>query len=441
MTSIPHVAKAIRHILNDIAEAAARECGVIKREREMNGAQLVQTLVFGWLANPDAKGKDLVDMANRLGVDVTESAICQKYTNALVTCMEKVLQHAMGAVVASEPVAIPLLSRFSEVLLQDSTTISLPDSLAEHFRGCGGRDGAGKAAMKAQVRLEMRTGMLEGPEFQEGRASDRRMAFLRRPKKGALILRDLGYFRLDEMALDEQDDRYWIFRLKSNTAIFCDGKRVNLLDKVRQEAPHERTALDIQVQIGVKQQIPCRLLVVRVPEQEANERLRRLHKEARKKGRTASAEQEAWCAWTVFVTNVPTEMLTLNEALVLMRLRWQIELIFKLWKEHGKVDESRGKRDARILTEIYAKFVGMLIQHWLLLTGCWQAPDRSFPKAAQKIREFANLLAEAMQSPRRLQNVLRLLMEQIAKVARQTPRKKEPNSYQLLLNPNLLGWT
>ncbi|MEI8165483.1 MAG: hypothetical protein WCG26_03855 [Chloroflexales bacterium] len=49
---------------------------------------------------------------------------------------------------------------------------------------------------------------------------------------------------------------------------------------------------------------------------------------------------------------------------------WQIELLNKLWKRHGEVDETRGRRPARVLAEVYAKCIGMLIQHWLLLTGC-----------------------------------------------------------------------
>ncbi|WP_165360599.1 IS4 family transposase [Candidatus Chloroploca sp. Khr17] len=430
----------MREVLDEVAKTVARACGVIQRERVMHGAHLVQTLVFGWLANPDATLDDLVAMAKVLGITISKAALCKRFTDALVTCMERVLQHAMGTLVAADPVAIPLLARFSEVLLQDSTTISLPASLAQRFRGCGGRNGAGQAALKAQVRLEMRTGMLEGPLVQDGRASDRAVAFRRRPGPGSLSLRDLSYFQLDELALDTREKRFWINRLKPNTAIFCDGVRVDLLTMLRQEASDAHTTLDIAVQIGVAQRIACRLLVVRVPEQTAAQRLRRLHREMRKKGRTASAEQEAWCGWTVFVTNMPTDMVTLTEALVLMRLRWQIELLFKLWKSHGKVDESRGQRDARVLTEIYAKFIGMIMQHWLLLTGCWQKPDRSLPKVAKKVREFAKLLAQAMHHPRTLRKVVRLLMEEISKVEGQTPRTKEPNAYQLLLNPNLLEW-
>ena len=67
MTSIPHVADAMRTVLEAVARTVARTSGAIKRERAMDGAQLVQTLVFGWLANPDATMHHLVAMAKTLG--------------------------------------------------------------------------------------------------------------------------------------------------------------------------------------------------------------------------------------------------------------------------------------------------------------------------------------------------------------------------------------
>ena len=42
--------------------------------------------------------------------------------------------------------------------------------------------------------------------------------------------------------------------------------------------------------------------------------------------------------WTIVLTNVPQEMLTVEEALVLVRARWQIELFWKLCKQYGKLD-------------------------------------------------------------------------------------------------------
>ncbi len=48
---------------------------------------------------------------------------------------------------------------------------------------------------------------------------------------------------------------------------------------------------------------------------------------------------------------------------MLVRCRWQIELLWKLWKAHGKLDTWRSYKPKRILTEIYAKLLGLLITH------------------------------------------------------------------------------
>jgi hypothetical protein len=65
--------------------------------------------------------------------------------------------------------------------------------------------------------------------------------------------------------------------------------------------------------------------------------------------------------WTILLTNVPHELLSIDEALVLARCRWQIELCWKLWKQVGKVDTWRSAKPYRILTEIYAKLLGCVI--------------------------------------------------------------------------------
>jgi len=62
---------------------------------------LVQTLVFGWLAYPDATVEQLAQIAGRLGVDVSPQAIDQRFTDATATLLQQVLtaslQHAYGA--------------------------------------------------------------------------------------------------------------------------------------------------------------------------------------------------------------------------------------------------------------------------------------------------------------------------------------------------------
>src|SRR5262249_61845019 len=108
-------------------------------------------------------------------------------------------------------------------------------------------------------------------------------------------------------------------------------------------------SVEHQVTLGIAQRVPARLLATRVPQDVAAARRRRLRAAAQKKGRQVSAVRLALAAWTVLVTNVPAARLTLGEALVLARVRWQIELLFKLWKSHGRVDEPRSTKPRRHL--------------------------------------------------------------------------------------------
>ncbi len=115
------------------------------------------------------------------------------------------------------------------------------------------------------------------------------------------------------------------------------------------------------------------------------------------------------------------------------RARWQVELLFKLWKQHGLLDEWRTADPERILCEIFAKLIGLVIQHWLVVTAWWQYPDRSYVKAAQTIRAAAVLLASALAGLLSLDSVLDQIVRGAAAGCRLNPRHTRPNTYQLLL--------
>jgi hypothetical protein len=90
-------------------------------------------------------------------------------------------------------------------------------------------------------------------------------------------------------------------------------------------------------------------------------------------------------------------------------MRWQIELIFKLWKSHGQIDISRSRKSWRILFEVYAKLITMIIQHWTFLLANWSFPDRSLVKTAKTVRQHALNLAVALGDLPRLERALTIL--------------------------------
>ena len=431
MSTIPQVAAALQTVLGPTADAAARATGFTQRQSKLTGARFVQTLVFGWLATPQASLENLCQMAATLGVAVRPQSLDERFTEQAATCLEQVLTAALTAVLTADPVAIPLLRRFpGGVWLYDSTIITLPRALAGRWPGGGGSAGL-NAAFKLQVAHDLLTGRLAGLTLQAGRVQDR--SALPAPQAGGLRLADLGFFSLANLRAWDLAGGWWLGQVQATTIVItADGQRwqVSALLLAR-----GRAGLDEPVKLGATARLACRLLALPVPPAVAAQRREQLLEEAQRKGQAVSQERLALCAWTVLATNLAADQLTAAEALVLARGRWQIELLFKLWKSHNQVDEWRSQQPWRILCEVYAKLLGVLVQHWLLLVGCWQYPDRSLTKAAQTVRVHVVALASAVRRGRR-RRLIEANEDQVRRRAagcRINPRKQRPHTYQLLL--------
>jgi hypothetical protein len=144
--------------------------------------------------------------------------------------------------------------------------------------------------------------------------------------------------------------------------------------------------------------------------------------------------QRAWelADWTILLTDAPAKLLSLPEALVLLRERWQMELLYKLWKQDGQVDEWRTANPWRVLCELYAKLIGLLLQHWLMLLFAWHDEQRSLVKLAHVVRDTAASLMEALSGCRSLRSALRTIQRRMSAGTQMNKRRKHPNSAQLL---------
>ena len=427
MTTIAQVAQALQELLGARATELERTSGFVQRTSKLTGSAFLQTLVFGWLANPEATLEELSQVAVLLGVAITSQGLDQRFTPQAAEFLKQVLAAAVQAVVASEPMALPVLQRFAGVYLLDGTTVTLPEALAEVWDG-----GGCPAALKVQVGLEMRTGQLLGPLLQAARDQDRTTPLQEAELPvGALRLADLGYFDLQRLQSLSVQRAFWLTRLQAGTLVFTpDGQRQDLLALL--EAQRSNT-VDLSVEVGVKQRLSCRLIAQRVPAEVAEERRRKLRAAARHKGQTVSQQRLRLAGWTYYITNVPVELLSPAEALVLARVRWQIELLFKLWKSQGCIDHWRSAKPWRILCEVYAKLVAVLVQHWTLLLGCWMRVDHSLWKAARTIRHLALYLAAHFAEPLACEDALRTLARVLAAGCRINKRKTKPHTYQLLI--------
>jgi len=433
VTSIPGIAEKMQTVLTTTADGFARKTGFVQRLGKVTASAFCQTCVLGWLRNPAATLDELAVTAASLGLSISPPGLHHRFTREAAILLQNVLRAVVSEVVSVEPVAIPILNRFAAVIVQDGSTITLPSALAEVWRGCGNGGDQPGAALKIQVGLDLRTGALQGPILQDGRSQDRTS-----PLQGpsgtakALHLNDLGYFSLDNLQELDENGEYYLSRLRAGTVVLDDGGgRVDLLGLLQKQGVG---IVDIPIQIGLTHRLSVRLVAVRVPEEVANERRRKLNEEARKKGQPVSKARLRLADWTIYVTNALEELLSLRDAVVMARVRWQIELLFKLWKQHGRIDEWRSEKPWRILCEIYAKLIAMVLQHWLLLVCSWRYPDRSMVKAAQIIRDNVALLVSGMRNVIPLAVAIEQIQTCVAAGCRMNRRRKKPNTYQLLLD-------
>src|SRR5207247_442108 len=158
----------------------------------------------------------------------------------------------------------------------------------------------------------------------------------------------------------------------------------------------------------------------------ADQRREELLADAQRRGEHVSEETLRLADWTMLITDVPTKRLRFEEALVLLRERWQMELLYKLWKQDGLVDEWRTRNPWRVLCELYAKLIGMLLQHWLIVRFAWQDAQRSLVKLAQVVRDTAWRIMEALGGERSLASALRLIGRRMRSGCQMDKRKKHP---------------
>jgi hypothetical protein len=383
----------------------------------------------------------LTQVAGRREVEMTASGLHQRFTQAAAKFLQRLLQRLTQVRLQAEAAPTPLLKRFTAVIVEDSSRINLPDDLAQVWRGGGGSPGTSQAGLKLFARWNVLSGDLHGPLLTDGRQADAKSPFQEQEvPAGGLYLGDQGFFEQGRLRQwhqrTEGQRRYYLMRLPVGTALCTrSGHRLVLAGIVPQQ---EGAAVELGVLVGKQARVPARLILQRVPEEVAEQRRQRLRAEAHDHGREPSEQALYLAGWIIVVTNVPRRLLSLEETLVVLTVRWQIELLFRLWKEGGQIDEWRSKKRWRILCEVYAKLAAMVIQHWLIQLGCWQDPQRSLVKAAQVVRREAGQLMVAMREGR-LESVVRQILRCMRSGCRIDKRKQFPSTVQRLAGAPMLG--
>jgi len=255
-----------------------------------------------------------------------------------------------------------LFASFSRVLIQDSTCIPLPDHLAQTFPSGKNHLDLKKATLKIQALYELISERMLHFSFSGFHRNDQAASpdILAVAHPGDLVLRDLGYFVLSVFNQFNQQEIFFLSRLRSQVKILDPQtqKPLHLLSLV-----HQYQILDRAVLLGQKEKVPVRLVALPVPESVANERRRKALQNRDRRCRP-SEESLQLLGWQLFVLNVPATVWDTSTVAKVYALRWRIEIIFKAWKSHFNLTEiPQGGSEALILSCLYAKLLYIIFFH------------------------------------------------------------------------------
>lgn len=412
MTSIPQVSHHLRTLFEHDAVELGQQAGL--RQRTMSFTQLAWLLVLGWWQQSAAGPSALARFAGSLGLTLCKQAVDCHFTERTAEWLLAVLRRAVLYVVCASAVSLPLLQQFRAVLLEDSSSISLPSSLKRVWGGCGGspstsgKDPRTQAGLKLVVRWDLLRGLLHGPHVQEGRRHE--LSSVLRAQElpaGSLWIADLGYWTLKWLHEVSRRGAFFLMRYKTGIVLWLGQQRLDLL-AVLPQAVGER--LELVVDVGASRVVRgVRLLAERVPTEVVRQRQERMRQYALAHSKPINPLAWELANWTLVLTTVPARMVNCEQALLLLRARWQIELLFKLWKQDGLVDEWTTTNPWRILCELYAKLLAMVVQHWCLLLSCWDDPHHSLSAVAEVLREQVPTLVHGLRGTIPLGRAIRLM--------------------------------
>lgn len=417
-------------------EQVARETKFVQRSSPLTGLRYLKAMVFGYIENPKASLSDLAEVCADLEVKISPQGFDERINAASVSFLRTIFQQAMQVFQSQLRLVLPILEQFSGIQMVDSTILALPEEMQDVYPGCGGHGPA--ASLKIQLVFDFLCGNLKQISLQAGRLPDQAYRdYLELVRAGSLTLVDLGYFCLDAFRAIADRQAYFLSRYLYPTALLTPtGERIQLVSWLRAET---RARIDRPISLGCRRhhQIPCRLIAVQAAATVVEERRRKAIQKARLSGKVPTQEYLDLLAWSLFLTNVPQERLSLEQVLLFYRVRWQIELIFKLWKSYCGLNAIGLWRRERILTELYAKMVGSVLFQFLIMPlripdEAWANRELSSVRSRLILARFARQLNQSLFDATVFCHTLRQMMDHFVRFGLKQKRRTRPNVCQRL---------
>ncbi len=362
---VQNLSTEIKNLLDaNYINSMAKETGFILRDRKIDGFVFLDMLLFTHFNHKKLSLNDMsVQLKKRFDIDISRQSIDERFTNRAVEFFKTVLEKALKVTISKHYKLD--FTTYDRVPIKDATSFQLPENMVDKYKGSGGSGSI--SAIKIQFEYDLRTGEIIDLSLYPFIIQDATNAqdTIGSILPNELIIRDLGYINIPVLRAIEEKESFYVNRMQTSVKVYEEkqGKLVEIdfAELHKSMKINGISIIEKVVFIGKKEIFKTRMIVELLPEKYYKERIRKAKKNAQKKGRTLTHKYKIKQAMNIYITNTNISFENIRP---LYTLRWQIELMFKIWKSIGEIHKVKKMKVERFESFLFVKLI------WIVLN--WQ---------------------------------------------------------------------
>lgn len=334
-----------------------RKTGLVERRRKLDAAALFWALTLGF-----AVGEDRSIEAFRQSylqfvggeISLTYASFHGWFAASLTAFLREVLDQALEDLSYSNDCLDGRFARFQDVLIPDTTVVTLYQSLIDAYPG----HGESHAGAKLHVVESVSTGLPTQFTITDARTHESTQLSTGQWLSGALLLYDQGFFDYRTMDLIDVNNGWFVTRLKPNANPLVveelrdwRGNAISLTGEKLHDVLSDlhRDVIDVRAEISFR---------------------RRSYNGSRSGATRTFRVVGVWNAdaekYHLYVTNLPVADYSAADIAQLYRARWEVELLFKELKSTYNLDQIPTSNPVAAEALILVALISLVVSRVLL---------------------------------------------------------------------------
>lgn len=311
------------------------------------------------------------------GISISCEGLNQRFNLNAVNVLKDIMNEILNIKINNQFLLETEKDFFSRIRILDATSFQLDNSFAGIYKGSGGSSNT--SGIKIQLEYDLITGQFLNIYSGSGSENDKTYGTfcISDVKEKDLCIRDLGYFDMKDLKQIHNKKAFYVSRIKLNTAVYTKNispnkffngnqkkyseyKKIDLENIMKELEPGETIEIE-SVYCGRLEKLPVRLVCYKLTETQLKNRRKKQALVENKKGIVLSQKSRRLSGLNVYITNIPSEIVSFHQVHNLYSLRWQVEILFKTWKSIFKIHHCKKIKRERFECHLYGCLIGILI--------------------------------------------------------------------------------